>query len=77
MRDTSVIEKEQRRNYPALTVRKDRGAVVVHVPVRYHRRNGRQMLLTPEDHQWRPERTANQTLVEAIAKAHRWQACAP
>jgi len=55
MRDTSVIEKEQRRNYPALTVRKDRGAVVVHVPVRYHRRNGRQMLLTPEDHQWRPE----------------------
>jgi hypothetical protein len=44
------------------------------------------MLLRPEDHQWKPERTANQTLVEAIAKAHRlgtsgvpwpdgWQAC--
>jgi hypothetical protein len=31
------------------------------------------MLLTPEDHQWRPEQTANQTLIEAIAKAHCWQ----
>jgi hypothetical protein len=42
------------------------------------------MLLTPEDRQWKPERTANQpsghgtpavpgTLGEAIAKAHRWQ----
>jgi len=74
MRDTNVIEKEQQRDYPGLTVRRDRGAVVVHVPVRYHRRNGRQMLLTPEDHQWAPERAANQTLVEALAKAHRWQA---
>ena len=49
------------------------GAAVVHVPVRYHRRNGRQMLLTPQDHDWKPERTANQTLVEPIAKAHGWQ----
>lgn len=73
MSDTSVIEKQQQQDYPGLTVRRDRGAVVVHVPVRYHRRNGRQMLLTPEDHEWKPGRTANQTLVEAIAKAHRWQ----
>ena len=45
MSDTSVIEKEQRPDYPGLTVRREQGAVVVHVPVRYHRRNGRQMLL--------------------------------
>ena len=73
MHDTAVIENEQKRRYPGLRVRREGEAVVVHVPVRYHRRNGRQMLLTPEDHQWKPERTANQTLVEAIAKAHRWQ----
>ena len=29
--------------------------------------------MTPEDHEWAPERTVNQTLIEAIAKAHRWQ----
>lgn len=69
MTDTNVIEREQQRDYPGLTVRRERGAVVVHVPVRYHGRNGRQMLLTPEDHEWKPERTANQTLVEAIVEA--------
>lgn len=40
---------------------------------RYHWRSGQQIVLTPENHHWKPERAANQTLVEAIAKAHRWQ----
>ena len=59
--------------YPGLTVRRDRDAVVVHVPMRLYRRNGRQTLLTPEGHKCAPERQANQPLVEALAKAHRWQ----
>jgi len=47
----------------------------VHIPVRFRRRNGRQMILTDGDQPAGPERDANQTLIEAIAKAHRWQAC--
>ena len=33
------------------------------------------MTLTDGDQPAEPERDANQTLIEAIAKAHRWQAC--
>jgi hypothetical protein len=41
----------------------------------FRRRNGRQMILTDGDQPAgpAPERDANQTLIEAIAKAHRWQ----
>ena len=46
---------------------------MVHVPMQFYRRNGRQMLLTPEGHKYAPERQANQPLVDALAKAHRWQ----
>lgn len=34
---------------------------------------GRQMVLTPDGHVSQPERRANGPLVEALAKAHRWQ----
>ena len=73
MHEMKVIEKEQQYHYPGLRVRRENGAVVVHVPVRFRRRMGRQMVLTPEGHQAQPERQANRPLVEALAKAHRWQ----
>ena len=73
MRDTAVIENEQHRRHPGLRVRREGQAVVVHIPAQFRRRNGRQMVLTPEGHRSQPKRQANQTLVEAIAKAHRWQ----
>lgn len=73
MNKANVVENEQRRDYPGLTVCRDRDAVVVHVPMQFYRRNGKQMLLTPEGHKWAPERQANQPLVDALAKAHRWQ----
>ena len=46
--------------------------------MRFYRRNGRNMILTEGDAEAVPTRPtaspANQTLVEAIAKGHRWQA---
>jgi len=44
-------------------------------PVRFYRRNGRQMILTDGEPSAAatPDRKANQTLIEAIAKGHRWQ----
>ena len=75
MHDTAVIENEQKRQYPGLRVRREGEAVVVHIPVRFRRRNGRQMILTDGEPAAAPppERDANQTLIEAIAKAHLWQ----
>ncbi len=76
LRHPDVVAKtfdEHDVSFVSVTVRRERGAVVVHVPVRYHRRNGRQMILTDGDQPAGPERDANQTLIEAIAKAHRWQ----
>ena len=73
MHETTRIENEQQPRYPGLRVRRDGDAVVVHIPVRFRRRNGRQMILTDGDQPAGPQRDANQTLIQAIAKAHRWQ----
>jgi hypothetical protein len=75
MHETTLIENQQQNRYPGLRVRRDGDAVVVHIPVRFYRRNGRQMILTDGEPSVAatPERDANQTLIEAIAKAHRWQ----
>ena len=54
--------------------------MVVHIPMRLRRRNGRSMILTegesvPVSAARHVENTngANRTLIEAIAKGHRWQ----
>ena len=73
MIDSNNNEKE--RDYPGRTVFRDGDAIVVRIPVRFYRRNGRQMVLTHggnnvhEDE----ERESNGTLVSALAKAFRWQ----
>ena len=69
------IEGVQREKYPGLIVTRDENAVVVRIPVRFYRRNGRQMVLTQggDAVQPTPEREANGPLVSALAKAHRWQ----
>ena len=75
MDSTASIQNEQERRYPGLRVRREGETVVVHIPMRLRRRNGRQMILI----EGQPTGTAelegdvNQTLIEAIAKAHRWQ----
>ncbi len=69
------VGKSQQENYPGLTVSRDGEAIVVRIPVRFHRRNGRQMVLTHggNNGQAAPERESNGSLVAALAKAYRWQ----
>ena len=81
MHDTTLIEDQQKDRYPGLRVRRDGDAVVVHIPMRLHRRNGRCMVLTegeaapvPAAQHVEDTNGANRTLIEAIAKGHRWQA---
>jgi len=77
MHETTLIETEQQKAYPGLRVRRDGDAVVVHIPMRFYRRNGRNMIIAEGDAVAVPTRptstSANQTLVEAIAKGHLWQ----
>lgn len=75
MHETVAIEAEQSRRYPGVRVHRDGEAIVVHIPVRFRRRKGRQMILTAGDPvaNASPECEGNQKLIEAIAKAHRWQ----
>lgn len=83
MHETTLIENEQQDRYPGLRVRRDGDAVVVHIPVRFRRRKGRQMILTDGDAAAVPTSRrdvsggelpeGSQTLIEAIAKGHRWQ----
>ncbi|MFW6154650.1 MAG: hypothetical protein ACOC95_05490 [Planctomycetota bacterium] len=84
MHETTLIETEQEA-YPGLRVRRDGDAVVVHIPMRFYRRNGRNMIITDLSRRSRQAKTegdaeavpttqnnaksANQTLVEAIAYA--------
>ncbi|NLF32029.1 MAG: hypothetical protein GX591_14225 [Planctomycetes bacterium] len=75
--ETTLIETEQQKAYPGLRVRRDGDAVLVHIPMRFYRRNGRNMIITEDDAEAVSARPAanpaNQTLVEAIAKGYRWQ----
>ncbi len=77
MREAAIIERQQKARYPGLRVRREGEAVVVHIPARLHRRNGRRMILTetPESAPPEPDRDANRTLIQAIANAHHWQVC--
>ena len=61
--------------HPAVTICREDGAVVVHIPVHFRRRNGRQMILTcdGQQHPARQDRTVNSALVSALAKAYHWQ----
>jgi len=77
---TTLIENQQQNRYPGLRVRRNGDAVVVHIPARFRRRNGRCMILTDgkpiaasSTQRDTSGSGANRTLIEAIAKAHRWQ----
>ena len=59
-----------------ITVRRDGGKVVVSVPVRFYRRNGRQMILAEcneSESDLGESGLPNNTLLIAIAKAYSWQ----
>lgn len=78
---TLIIEDLQKDRYPGLRVRRDGDTVVVHIPMRLRRRNGRCMVLTEDEaapvsaaQHVASEGGGNRPLIEAIAKGHRWQA---
>ena len=59
-----------------ITVRRDGGKVVVSVPVRFYRRNGRQMILAEcneSESDLDESGLPNNALLTAIAKAYSWQ----
>jgi len=74
--DNQTLEPEFAVADSKITVRRDGGKVVVSVPVRFFRRNGRRMILadsiesaTDLDESGLP----NNALLTAIAKAYSWQ----
>ena len=74
--DTRTPEPEFAVTGSKITVRRDGGKVVVSVPVRFYRRNGRQMILVDSvesesdlDESGMP----NTALLTAIARAYSWQ----
>lgn len=57
-----------------ITIRRDGGKVVVSVPVRFYRRNGRQMILADSIESDSIEAAVpNNALLAALAKAYAWQ----
>ena len=71
----TAAEKDQREPSPGRTVRRDGDAIVIDIPVRFHRRNGQHKVVpqagSADDGRENGER--NDALVTAIAKAYRWQ----
>ena len=74
--DTRTPEPEFAVTGSKITVRREKGKVVVSVPVRFYRRNGRQMILADSvesesdlDESGMP----NNALLIAIARAYSWQ----
>ena len=58
-----------------ITVRRDSGKVVVSVPVRFYRRNGRQMILAEgsKTEEAKAPKALNVSLITSIAKAWLWK----
>jgi hypothetical protein len=56
-----------------ITVRRDGGKVVVSVPVRFYRRNGRQMIFAAGDGPEDNSKSDDNALVVALARAWQWQ----
>ncbi len=75
MPEKTPDEYDPKAKYPGISVRRDGDTVVVNIPVRFYRRNGRQMVLTKEGKaaQTKGGRSGPSALVLAIAKAYAWQ----
>ena len=75
MHEVTKIHNEMRERYPGLRVQREGDAVVVHLPIQFRKRNGRRLIVTQgaQPTKAQPRRDTNQTLVEAVAKAYRWQ----
>lgn len=74
--DARALTRSPKSNKPMSRIRREGDSVIVTVPVKFYRRNGRQMVLAETNE---PESTseslveANAALIAAIARAYQWQ----
>ena len=70
------MSKSTDKNYPGRTVRRDGNQIVVTIPVKFYRRNGRQTVKAEpntDNGQNELPPDVNTTLASLIAKAYAWQ----
>ena len=59
---------------PKISISKDGRTVTVRVPVTFRQRAGRKQILTPPGTvPWSPAPRVDQSLLKAVARAHRWR----
>jgi hypothetical protein len=68
MDDQALNEK-----YPGRKVYREEDRIIVKIPVRFRRRNGRQMIFAAGDGEDDKSRSDNHALVVALARAWKWQ----
>ena len=72
--DEDEFQQWLQNKYPGRTVRREGDEIVVSIPVKFYRRNGRQMVLNEYDVASKESKgETNGSLVAALAKAYLWQ----
>ncbi len=66
-------EQALNEKYPGRTVYREGDRIVVTIPVRFRRRNGRQMIFSKNGGTEEQGNSDNHALVMALAKAYQWQ----
>jgi hypothetical protein len=55
------------------TVSADGETITVHVPMTFHKRGGRKLVVTPDGAEWAPRPRVDNAMVKALARAFRWR----
>jgi hypothetical protein len=55
------------------TVPADGETITVHIPLKFRRRGGRKMIVTPDGATWAPRPRVDNAMVKALARAFRWR----
>jgi hypothetical protein len=55
------------------TVSADGETITIHIPMKFQKRGGRKMVVTPNGSTWAPRPRIDNALVKALARAFRWQ----
>jgi hypothetical protein len=55
------------------TVSADDETITVHIPMRFRKRGGRKLVVTPDGAPWAPRPRVDNAMVKALARAFRWR----
>jgi hypothetical protein len=66
-------EQSLNEKYPGRTVYREGDRIIVKIPVRFRRRNGRQMIFASGESEDEKSKADNHALVVALARAWQWQ----